>query len=77
MTQILVDRTMRDKMLQSVDGAEFVDDTGKFLGTYVPPLPPSYDPSWRPPPLSGEELQRALAGPYYSTEEVLEHLRSL
>ena len=77
MTQILVDRTMREKMLQSANGAEFVDDSGAFLGIYVPSLPPSYDPSWRPPPLSEEELQRALAGPRYSTEEVLEHLRSL
>ncbi|MBC7815427.1 MAG: hypothetical protein IAG10_00845 [Planctomycetaceae bacterium] len=77
MTQILVDREMRDKMLRSLDGAEFVDDTGTVVGSYVPPLPPSYAPKWMPPPLSAEELERALSGPRYSTEEVLEHLRSL
>ena len=77
MTQILVDRAMRDKMLESLDGAEFVDDTGTVVGSYIPPLPPSYDSQWRPPPMSAEELERALSGPRYSTEEVLEHLRSL
>ena len=78
MTQILVDRAMRDKMLQSVEGAEFVDDTGAIVGSYIPPLPPSYNPRWRPPPMSDEEYQRCLAEPgIYTTAEVLEHLRSL
>ena len=77
MTQILVDRAMLEKMRQATDGAEFVDDTGSFVGTYLPPLPPSHEPGWVPPPLSADELQRILSGPRYTTEEVLEHLRSL
>ena len=77
MTQILVDRTMRDKMLQATEGAEFVDDSGSVVGTYVPSLPQSHAPGWMPPPLSEEELERILSGPRYTTEEVLEHLRNL
>ena len=69
---------MREKMLQSVDGAEFVDDSGTIVGSYIPPLPPSYDSQWRPPPMSAEEYQRRLAEPgIYTTTEVLEHLRSM
>ena len=77
MTQIVVDRAMRDKMLQATDGAELVDDFGTVIGTFLPPLPQSHAAGWMPPPLSEDELQRILSGPRYTTEEVLEHLRSL
>lgn len=77
MTQIVVDRSMLDKMQQATDGAEFVDESGTVVGLYVPSLPRSHTPNWMPPPLSDEELQRILSGPRHTTEEVLEHLRSL
>ena len=78
MTQVLIDRTLRDKWLQLQDGAELIDDTGSVVGSYIPPLPLSYDSQWRPPPMSAEEYQRRLAEPgIYTTAEVLEHLRSL
>lgn len=77
MTQIVVDRAMRDKMLQATEGAELVDDFGTVIGTFLPQLPQSHPPGWLPLPLSSEELEQALSGPRYTTEEVFEHLRSL
>ena len=77
MTQIVVDRTMLDKMQQATEGAEFVDESGTVVGIYVPSFPQSHAAGWMPPPLSEEELQRILSGPRHTTEEVLEHLRSL
>ncbi len=77
MTQILVDRAMRDKMLQSVDGAEFVDDSGTVIGVFISARPQEYDPGVIPP-INDKELQRLLAAPgRHSTEEVLAYLRSL
>ena len=77
MTQILVDRAMRDKMLQSVDGVEFVDETGAVVGLFVAKRPQEYEPGVIPP-MSDEERQRLLSAPgRHSTEEVLAYLRSL
>ena len=76
MTQIIVDNELRDKLLQS-HAVELVDETGLVLGSFVGYQPPSYEPGVIPP-ISEEERQRLLAEPgIYTTEQVLEHLRSL
>ena len=76
MTQIVIDKELREKLLQS-PSAEFVDDTGMVLGSFVSRPPVAYPPGVVPP-MSDEERQRRLAEPgIYSTEQVLEHLRSL
>ncbi len=76
MTRIIVDKEMRAKLLQSAN-VEFVDDSGMILGSFVPQSVVSYDPR-QGPPISDEERERLYSEPgIYSTEEVLEHLRSL
>ena len=76
MTQIVVDRELRDRLLQS-DSAEFVDEAGRVLGAFVSRRPVAYPPGVIPP-ISDEERQRLLAAPgRHTTEEVLEYLRSL
>jgi hypothetical protein len=76
MTQIVVDKAMREKLLQS-SAVEFVDDTGMVLGSFTSGRPKAYPPGVVPP-MSDEERQRRLSEPgIYTTEQVLEHLRSL
>lgn len=76
MTQIVIDKELRDKLLQS-HRAEFVDDTGMIVGSFVSRPPVAYPPGVVPP-MSDEERQRRLAEPgIYTTEQVFEHLRSL
>lgn len=76
MTRIVVDKELRDKLLQSRT-AELVDDAGVILGSFVSRPPVAYPPGVVPP-MSDEERQRRLAEPgINTTEQVLEHLRSL
>ena len=76
MTRIVVDRDLREKLLHS-GAAEFVDDSGVVLGSFVSRPPAAYPPGVVPP-MSDEERQRRLAeSGIYSTEQVFEHLRSL
>jgi hypothetical protein len=76
MTQILVDQELRERLLQTT-AAELVDETGRILGSFVRSGPVSYPPGVVPP-ISEEERQQLLAAPgIYTTEQVLEHLRSL
>ena len=76
MTQIVVDKTTRERVLES-DVIEVVDESGAVLGMFHPFLQPPYDPSLIPP-ITDEERQRLYAQPgIYSTEQVLERLRSL
>lgn len=76
MTQIVVDQTMREKLLQA-STIEFVDDTGTVLGSFISRQPKAYPPGVVPP-METEERQRRMSEPgLYTTEQVLERLRSL
>ena len=76
MTQIVIDKELREKLLQSTV-VEFVDDSGTVLGSYISYLQTPSDPSLIPP-ISDEERRRLHSEPgIYSTEQVLERLRSL
>ena len=76
MTRIVVDKELRERLLQS-KSVEFVDDSGVVLGSFISRPPMAY-PAGVIPPMSDEERQRRLAEPgIYTTEQVFEHLRSL
>lgn len=76
MTQIVIEKELRDKLLET-PAAELVDETGEVFGSFVCARPRSYPPGVIPP-ISDEERQRLMAAPgIYTTEEVLEYLRSL
>ena len=75
MTQIVIDTEMREKLLQSTL-VEFVDDSGMVLGSFISYRQSPADPSLIPP-ISEEERKRLHSEPgIYTTEQVLERLRS-
>ena len=76
MTQIIVDRELRDKLLHSTF-AELVDDSGAVLGSFVSYRQTASDASLIPP-ITEDERKRLRSEPgIYTTEQVLERLRSL
>ncbi len=76
MTQIVIDQEMREKLLQSTF-VELVDDSGAVLGSFVSYRQTPSDPSLIPP-ITEEERKRLHSQPgIYTTEQVLERLRSL
>lgn len=76
MTQIVIDQKLREKLLQS-SFVELVDDSGMVLGSFVSYRQTPSDPSLIPS-ITEEEQKRLRSEPgIYSTEQVLERLRSL
>ena len=76
MTQIVIDQEMREKLLQS-GSVELVDDSGMVLGSFISYRQTPFDPSLVPP-ITEEERKRLHSEPgLYTTEQVLERLRSL
>ncbi len=82
MTRIVIDRETLSKLRELRERAEFCDEEGHPLGVFQP------DPSrgralWKTMevPVTEEESQRIdeqlKAGKFYSTAEVLAHLKSL
>ncbi len=78
MSQITVDAELRDKLLGALTETELRDDKGRLLGKFVPSPDLSFFliPGLDLPP---EEVMRRLSpdAKTYTTEEVLDHLRSL
>ena len=76
MTQIVIDKELREKLLQS-SFVEFVDDLGTALGSFISYTQAPGDLS-RIPPITDDERKRLHSEPgIYTTEQVLERLRSL
>jgi hypothetical protein len=71
MIRIVVDSEQAKAIVDSKETVEVCDKSGKVLGTLKPPALFSSDEI--------AEAKRRLAepGPRYTTEQVLEHLRSL
>jgi hypothetical protein len=78
MTRIMIDREMRDKLLNVIEPVELCDASGKVLGRFLPSLDPSLYTGLEPR-ISREELQRRMKnkGETYTTQEVLRHLKRL
>ncbi len=76
MTKVVLDATLRDKLLDLTEPLELCDESGAVLGTVVPVI--DYEAAERAcPPLSDEELNRRNQGPSYTTAEVLAYLEKL
>jgi hypothetical protein len=74
MIKIVVDPILRNQLERLSEPAQLCDESGKLLGQFVPT--PSAD-EFEEPPISREELNRRKASTeWYTTEEVLKHLRS-
>lgn len=77
MTQIILDPSLANKLTNLSQVVELCDTSGRVLGRFVPAVDLS---EWEPvsPDVSEEELdQREQATEWYTTEEVLAHLRNL
>jgi len=78
MTKITVPREFSKQLLGSLlksrNGVELCDASGFTIGFFTP----SSDLVLEPPPISEKELdRRENEGPFYTTQQVLDHLRSL
>lgn len=72
MSVIVIDRTLRDRLLANPGEAEFRDETGTLIGRFVPStlaLPPL--------DLTDEEIRQQLSPDRttYSTAQVLAHVK--
>jgi hypothetical protein len=77
MDRVIVDEVLRQKLQELKQESELMDASGLVLGTFKPAHPP-FKRLPGEPTLSDEEL-RAIEqeDKWYSTEEVLAHLKSL
>lgn len=77
MTQIVVDFKMRQKLLEVPETVQIIDESGIVLGAFLPLRQPPYDPSLIPP-MDETESDRLDREPgMFTTEQVLDRLRSL
>jgi hypothetical protein len=77
MTQVILDGDSATKLQGLVYTVELCDASGKVLGRFIPKIDMS---EWEPvtPEASEEELdRREQETEWYTTEEVLAHLKSL
>jgi hypothetical protein len=77
MQKIVVDAALCEQLLAIGDVAEFQDESGRVIGRFVAaPLPVDYIGDEELP--SDEELDRRMReSPRFTTEQVVERLRSL
>jgi hypothetical protein len=77
MTRIVIDEALRNKLHNLTEPLELCDESGRVLARVTPQRDFSkYGP--KKPPVSEEELRRReKSDKWYTTEEVLNHLRSL
>ncbi len=78
MARIVLDAATIAKLTTELHPVEVCDEQGNVIGTFRPRLDPAkYGPL--EPQISEEELERRMKsnGPWYTTAEVLEHLRKL
>jgi hypothetical protein len=77
MMRVVVDAVLRSKLHGLTEPLELCDESGQVLGHVVPTLDLSQYEPWEPS-FSEEELQRmGKSGKWYTTEQVLAHLKSL
>jgi len=77
MTRVLIDANLPPKLLQLTDPMELCDESGRVVGRYFPVMDLSEYEPWEPPISEEELLRREQSDQWYSTEEVLAHLKSL
>jgi hypothetical protein len=77
MVKVVVDAVLRGRLRNFSEPVELCDEAGRVLARVLPlPDLSEYEP-WEPP-ISEEELQRReQSDKWYTTEQVLAHLKSL
>jgi hypothetical protein len=77
MTQILLDASSVSKLTCVTQPVELCDPAGRVLGQFVPKIDASEWERVGPEPSEEELTQREQSQEWYTTDEVLAHLRSL
>jgi hypothetical protein len=77
MTRIVVDDVLRGKLHNLTEPLELCDESGRVLARLTPQVDlAKYGP--KEPPISAEERRRReKSDKWYTTQQVLEHLRNL
>jgi hypothetical protein len=76
MTRIIVDEALRSKLHNLAEPLELCDEAGRVLARLTPLADLSQYEPWEPP-ISEEELRRReQSDKWYTTEQVLAHLKS-
>jgi hypothetical protein len=73
MTRVLLDESLRSKLLNLKHPLQLCDDDGQIVGL----LTPVPTPCFGEPSISEEELKRIDEEPVYSTDEVISFLEKL
>jgi hypothetical protein len=77
MDRIIVDDALRNKLRNLTESLELCDESGRMLARLIPASQLPNNSPWGPP-ISAEELRRReKSDKWYTTEEVLAHLRGL
>jgi hypothetical protein len=79
MERIVIDDRLPERLAIRVKPVELVDASGRVVGVFTPThkLPEGYDFDGPEPTLEELEAIADSAGPWYSTNEVIAHLRRL
>ena len=77
MTRVLIDVNLPAKLLQMTEALELCDESGRVVGQVYPVVDVSKLEPWEPP-IDEEELQRReQSDEWYTSEEVMAHLKDL
>ncbi len=71
MTKITLPGDLTRQLVEAQNCVELCDTTGHTIGYFTPAV------ELLEPTISAEELERREKGPFYTTAQVLAHLRSL
>ncbi len=77
MTRIIVDELLQARLLNLTQEIELCNKEGQVLARVIPePAPMEWEP-WEPPIDEDEMRRREQSDRWYSTRQVLEHLKNL
>lgn len=77
MSIITVGEELAAALAHATETVELRSPSGRRLGQFTPQSDDEIDRSKWPPPLTGKDRDQIMQGPWYTTEEVLAHLKSL
>jgi hypothetical protein len=72
-----VDEALRSKLHNLSEALELCDESGQVLGRVFPTLDLSQYEAWEPPMNEKELQRREQSDKWYTTQQVLAHLKSL
>jgi hypothetical protein len=76
-TRVILDTALRSRLYNLQQPLELCDESGKVLARLIPVLAPPEFEAWEPE-ISEEELRRReQSDKWYTSEQVLAHLKSL